>query len=107
MNLQVIKSIDGRDEYVLLPVSLYRSLQNQIEALQKKIESKGDDYVPFNPEDYVDNPIALARIKAGISQKQLAGLMKVTQAYISKIENQSTVTAKLLEKVKAALQKAF
>ena len=39
------------------------------------------DYAPFDPADYVDNPIALARIKAGIAQAELAKRMKVTQAY--------------------------
>ncbi len=104
MNLQVIKSIDGRDEYVLLPVGIYNTLHDQIEkSLSKVIES--NDYVPFQPEDYVDNPVALARIKAGITQAELARLMQVTQAYISKIEARGKVTAKLLNKVKVALQK--
>lgn len=66
---------------------------------------KGKEYVPFNPVDYVDNPIALARIQAGMTQKQLAKRMNVTQAYISKIEAQDKATAKMLQKVKAALEK--
>ena len=64
-----------------------------------------NERVPFNPADYVDNPIALARIKAGITQESLAKKMGVAQAYISKIEAQDQVTAKLLHKVKLALQK--
>lgn len=67
----------------------------------KKIKSK-NDYVRFNPAEYVDNPIALARIKAGMTQVELAKRMNVTQAYISKIE-QDKVTAKMLKKVKDAL----
>lgn len=51
----------------------------------KKIKSKSD-YVTFDLADYADNPIALARIKADITQEGLAKRMKVTQAYISKIE---------------------
>lgn len=78
--------------------------RNEIEEKLKKV-SRGSDYVPFDPADYVDNPIALARIKAGITQEELAIRMKVTQAYISKIERQSKVTAKLLNKVKIALVK--
>lgn len=70
----------------------------------KRIKSK-TDYVTFDPADYVDNPIALARIKAGITQEELAKRMKVTQAYISKIEAQDKVTAKMLQKVKKALEK--
>lgn len=48
MSLQVIKSIDGRDEYVLLPVSIYHSLQNEITACLKKLDKYLSD------EDYVD-----------------------------------------------------
>jgi len=100
MSLQIIKSVDGKDEYVLLPISIYNALRDQIrEKLNKK------DYVPFDPADYVDNLIALARIKAGITQEELAKRMKVSQAYISKIERQDKVTPKMLQKVKMALEK--
>lgn len=53
--------------------------------------------------DYIDNPIALARIQAGITQEELAKLMNVTQAYVSKIENQEKVTAKMMQKVTKAI----
>lgn len=103
MNLQIIKSIDGKAEYVLLPVNIYNSLRNEIEeALKKKYSSK--DYAPFELTDYVDNPVALARINAGITQETLAKHMKVTQAYISKLEAQNKVTPKVLKKVKAAIE---
>lgn len=103
MNLQTIKSIEGKTEYVLLPVSIYNLLRNEIEeALKKKYDN--DDYIPFEVENYVDNPIALARINAGITQETLAKRMKVTQAYISKLETQDKVTAKVIKKVKAAIE---
>lgn len=105
MNLQIIKSIDGKNEYVLLPFTIYNALRDEIENKLKNVD-RGEDYVPFDPADYIDNPIALARIKAGITQEELAKRMKVTQAYISKIERQDRVTPKLLNKVKAALEKA-
>lgn len=79
-------------------------MRDQIKERMKKIKSK-DDYVTFDPADYVDNPIAFTRIKSGITQKELAKRMKVTQAYISKIEAQDTVTGKMLQKVKKALKK--
>lgn len=104
MSLQVIKSVDGKDEYVLLPITIYNALRDQISERMKKIKSKSD-YVTFDPSDYVDNPIALARIKAGMTQEELAKRMKVTQAYISKIETQDKVTAKMLQKVKIAIEK--
>ena len=59
----------------------------------------------FNPADYVDNPIVLARLEAEITQEELAKLMGVTQAYVSKIENQDKVTAKILKKIQLALAK--
>jgi ribosome-binding protein aMBF1 (putative translation factor) len=102
MILQTIKSIEGKVEYVLLPVSIYNALQDEIEKRVKKLSSK-DDYVNFDPADYVDNPIALARIKKNMTQEELAKRMNVTQAYISKIETKSKVTAKMLQKVKNAL----
>ncbi|OGT37890.1 MAG: transcriptional regulator [Gammaproteobacteria bacterium RIFCSPHIGHO2_12_FULL_38_14] len=104
MNLQVIKSVDGKDEYVLLPSGIYNALREEINRRMQKNKSK-TDYVPFDPADYIDNPIALARIKAGITQEELAKRMNMTQAYISKIEAQDKVTAKMLQKVKSALEK--
>lgn len=105
MNLQIIKSIHGKAEYVLLPISAYKTLQKEIEA-ELKHEIEGE-YVPFDPADYIENPIALARIKAQVTQKALAKLMGVTQAYISKVEQQKTVTSRLLSKVYAVLENAL
>jgi DNA-binding XRE family transcriptional regulator len=102
MNLQTIKSLDGKLEYVLLPVATYNALRHQITE-QLKHTQENEDYEIFNPADYVDNPVALARIQAGLTQEELAKLMEVTQAYISKIENQARVTTKMLTKVKNAL----
>ena len=103
MTLQIIKSIDGKAEYVLLPFNVYNALRDEIEEALKKKYS-GEDYVPFELADYVDNPVALARINADITQEELANHMKVTKAYISKLEAQSKVTAKVLKKVKAAIE---
>lgn len=104
MNLQTIKSMDGKVEYVLLPIATYNALRPEI-LKQLKQPNDHDIYEPFDPADYIDNPVALARINVGITQKELAKLMHVTQAYISKIENQDKVTPKMLAKVKAALVK--
>jgi ribosome-binding protein aMBF1 (putative translation factor) len=103
MTLQMIKSIEGKAEYVLLPVNIYNTLHREIEAALKKKYSS-EDYTPFKLTDYVDNPVALARINAEMTQKTLAKRMNVTQAYISKLEAQSKVTAKVLKKVKAAIE---
>ncbi len=104
MNLQTIKSIDGKTEYVLLPIHIYNTLTNSFKKKTKYVET---DYVSFDPADYVDNPVALARINAGLTQKELAKHLRVTQAYVSKIENQHNITPKLLKKIKDALAKSL
>ena len=42
----------------------------------------------------MDNPIHLHRLKAGLSQKDFAEKMNVSQAYISILEKMETVSAK-------------
>jgi len=71
-------------------------------AQLKQIEKK-EDYEVFNPADYVGNSVVLARIQAGITQEELARLMSVTQAYVSKIENQEKVTTKIMRKIIKAI----
>lgn len=108
MTLQKIKSLNGKDEYVLLPVAIYEALKIEIHGkLTHRNAKKGtrDNYVPFVLEDYVDNPIALARMKAHLTQKQLAERLDVTQAYISKIERQDRVTPTLLDRVTKAIRR--
>jgi ribosome-binding protein aMBF1 (putative translation factor) len=109
MNLQKIKSLNGKDEYVLLPVAVYEALKKEIQGElahgKSKAAASEDDYVPFVLEDYVDNPVALARMKANLTQKQLAERMAVTQAYISKIERQDRVTPALLERALEAIHR--
>lgn len=102
MNLQTIKSMDGRVEYVLLPIAAYQALRHQITE-QLKQTNEDQEYEIFDPTDYIDNPVALARIQTGITQEELARLMNVTQAYVSKIENQEKVTAKMMQKVTKAI----
>ena len=106
LSIQVIKSLAGEPEYVLIPIAVYNALREEIEdeiAGLEAMTQKDEQYIPFRPEDYVTNPIALARIKAHTTQEQLAERMGVSQAYVSKIERQDRVTVKVLEKVMAAL----
>ena len=51
------------------------------------------------------NELTSYQIKAGLTQEALAKRVGVTQAYISKLEAQDTVTVKILQKVKIALNK--
>ncbi len=108
LHIQIINSLAGKPEYVLIPVRVYDALREEIEDELAGLEAsadKGNDYAAFDLKDYVDNPIALARIKADVTQAQLAKRMGVSQAYISKIEHQDTVTPKLLAKVRKILLK--
>lgn len=99
MNLQIINSMQGQPEYVLLPMRIYNELRIEIE---KKLNES--EYIPFILEEYVNNPVALARIKANMTQEELADVMGVTQAYISKIERQKKVTPKTLDKIYKKLE---
>jgi ribosome-binding protein aMBF1 (putative translation factor) len=104
--IQVIQSLNGEPEYVLLPYDLYQMLRGELDRkLSARKPRQASDYVPFRVQDYVDNPVALARIKARISQSELARRLDVSQAYISKIERQERVTVKLLARVSKALRK--
>ncbi len=47
------------------------------------------NYVPFQLENYVDNLVALARIKARVSKTELARRLGVTQSYLSKRKESS------------------
>ncbi|HGG60465.1 MAG TPA: XRE family transcriptional regulator [Gammaproteobacteria bacterium] len=102
MSVNVIKAIDG-EEYVLLPTRVYQALRQSID--KEMARQNAGEYVPFELEDYIDNPVAMARIKANITQEELARRMNVSQAYISKIERQDKVTAKLLDRVNKALSR--
>lgn len=107
MSLQMIKDVQGKDEYVLLPISVYEALRDQIEDELAGLEAwadQEDDYVEFDPADYVENPAALARIKAQVKQADLAKFMGVTQSYISKLEGSKNVTKEALKKVQGALR---
>ena len=107
MTLQTIKSLDGKTEYVLLPVEIFAVLQRPIEKELKRLKkrSKDDDYVVFDPADYIDNPVALARLKHHLRQSELAELLGVSQAYISKVEKQLAVSPQFVSRVKEALKR--
>lgn len=94
---------EGLPGYVLIPTAVYERLRGEIEREMAGLNGISEEYMPFRTEDYVSNPIALARIKARLTQAELAERMDVSQAYISKIESQAKVSAKVLGKVQQAL----
>ncbi|MGD9109021.1 MAG: helix-turn-helix transcriptional regulator [Gammaproteobacteria bacterium] len=100
--LQTINNISGKPEYVLLPINVYKVLRRDIIQAFKTVDQEYED---FDPKDFIKNPIALLRMRAKITQTELAKRLKVTQAYISKIENDNyNVTSELLKKIKKALK---
>jgi len=107
MNLQTINDIHGKTEYVLIPVQVFEALKEQIEDELAGLEAWADqeeDFVDFNPADYVENPVALARIQAHVKQVDLARHMQVTQSYISKLEHADHVSDEAIQKISAALR---
>jgi ribosome-binding protein aMBF1 (putative translation factor) len=119
MNLNTIQALGGQ-RFVLLPIEAYTQLEPQISAFMRqskpatrtrriavKTPSKAkttiSDYAPFVLDEYVSNPVALARIKAGLTQSELAKRLAVSQPYIAKLEAQGRVSAKKLESVLAVL----
>ncbi len=47
-------------------------------------EVENSEYIVFDAADYVDNPVALARIKAHLTQEELAKRLNVRRAVTQK-----------------------
>lgn len=87
----------GKPAFVVIPYADY---------IEMTSPTKSDDgeYVPFVLSDYIQNPIRVARIEAGLSQAQLAERLGVTQGYVSRIEGRNfKVSDILMLKVTTAL----
>lgn len=103
--LQTIKNTSGNPEYVLLPVEVYKHLKENIDIMVDKCILQ-ESYIDFSPADFIKNRIALARMKAKVTQVSLAKYLSVSQAYISKIENDEyKITEELFEKINTAIKK--
>ena len=103
-SLQTIHNKAGIPEYILLPIEVYQALKN-IDTKHSQLLN-AHHYTSFNPADFLKNPVALMRMQAKIKQTELAKHLKVSQAYISKIENDDyVVSEKLLAKVKKIISK--
>jgi ribosome-binding protein aMBF1 (putative translation factor) len=90
-----------------LIMNVYLLLRSEIDRVLKidKPTTK-DECIDFDAANYVSNPIALARINAGLSQAELAAHAGVTQAYVSKTERQELVSQKVILKFNAAFKVA-
>lgn len=67
--------------------------------------NKNSDYVPFVLEKYVSNPVALARIKATVTQDELADAMGVSLAHVREMEARKKVAAVEFKAVLSSLKK--
>ena len=93
---------EGKPAFAVIPYEEYVALTGN-KAKQPK--TKDDEYVPFVLSDYIKNPIRVARIEGGLTQKELAKRLKVTQGYISKVEGRSfEVTPALMDRVSKAIR---
>lgn len=103
LTLQTIKNVSGQPEYVLLPLFAYEKLKQDIDLI---LANQNEDYVSFDPRDFIKNSIALRRMEAKVTQAELAKQLGVSQAYISKIEHDDyKVTSKVLERAYSAINK--
>jgi len=92
---QIIYEHD-KPAFVVIPYDDYLELTNQ--------DKEQDEFIPFKLDDYIQNPIRVARIQANLSQQELAERLNVTQGYISRIEGRSfKVSDKLMHKIKSVL----
>lgn len=106
---QIVKDIYGRDQFVMIPVSVYERLKERIDA-EYDAQRQAAAIAAVEDEDGyaatpLRNPVTLMRMRAGLKQKELAEALGITQAYVSKMENAETIPPRFIGKVRAALQK--
>ncbi|HTY99962.1 MAG TPA: helix-turn-helix transcriptional regulator [Rhodocyclaceae bacterium] len=93
---------DGKPAFAVIPYAEYVALTVN---KAKRPKSKDDELVPFVVSDYISNPIRATRIEAGLTQKELAKRLNVTQGYVSKIEGRNfDVPTMLMDRVVKAIR---
>lgn len=94
---------NGRPAFVLVPYDKYLRLA-RTQSVKERLKSE-TELVPFEVSDYIKNPIRVARVKAGLTQLQLAKRLKVTQGYVSKIEARNFIVSEsLMDKIATVLK---
>lgn len=86
MTLHKIKSVQRKDKYVLLAKVTYHTLKDQIgKELTAFKTNKDAEHTKESCvlEDYVDNPVDLTRIKAGIAEEKLVRQLGLSQALMN------------------------
>jgi ribosome-binding protein aMBF1 (putative translation factor) len=103
--VQVIKE-NNVPRFAVIDWDLFLKLQDLIEDLEDVAETKrlmndpveGKSEV-LNLSEFFDNPIKIARIKLGLTQKELAEKLGVSQPYIAKAEKGIEYPKSLMEKI--------
>jgi DNA-binding XRE family transcriptional regulator len=94
---QIIYEND-KPTFVVIPYADY------VELTAESANEDDNEYIPFVLSDYINNPIRVARIQAGLTQQEFAQRLGVTQGYVSRIEGRNfKVSDKLMTKVKSTL----
>jgi len=111
MKIQVIKEND-QPKFAVVPWEIFVRFRDEIEDEVLAAEAKRvladpveGELVPFDVARYISNPVKAARIKAELSQEDLASRMGVSQAYVSKLEKARKVSPKVLHQIGVALAK--
>lgn len=107
MSIQVIKK---KADYVVIPYYEFMEYADEdlIDAayIQEILQDPEEGQITdFDFADHVTNPVNLMRLRAGVTQRELAEEMDVSQAYVSKLERSEHVTPKAQKKVVEHLQK--
>ena len=92
----------GKPAFVVIPYDDYVALSA---ARARRVRGK-DEFVPFVLSEYIQNPIRVMRVEAGLNQSQLAKRLGVSQGYVSRIEGRNfKVSDQLLSRAKTALHR--
>ena len=111
-NVQIIKE-KGKPRFAVIEYGTFQKIEEQIEdaldvrEAEKVLNDPKTSWRDFSEvkQRLMVNPIREKRKELGLSQKELAGRLKVHQSYISKIERpQYNPSKKTLLKVAKALE---
>lgn len=110
MQPQIIRNLQGDEEFCVLPITVYERLKDKINLELELLASASsdsfsdEDNSPTSSDSVISNPVTMMRLRAGIKQKDLAEQLGVTQAYVSKIENSDSVSPRFVARVRTAIQ---
>lgn len=107
--IQIIKEND-QPKFAVIQWDLFMKFREQFEEFEDYLDAKKllndpiTETVTLNIYDFIKNPVKAIRIENGLTQKQLAEIMNVSQPYIAKVEKSKKLSQKFIFKVKEVLQ---